>query len=265
MNQASQAMAMFGATTPGATPPAPPPPMEREFAVASVTVAGEDINGLVITGMRGAKASGRIVFEGGAKPESLASLRLMATPTDPDNIAGAMAAFGIAAVKDGGTFEIDGLVGRRLFGFMEAPKGWFIKRVTQENVDVTDTGYDFKPGEDVSGFEIVLTTKSQTVSGSVTNDKNEAVKEYTVVVFPEDPQKWTTAAVRFSASARPDQQGHYRVANLPPGAYLAIAVEYVEQGEWTDPEWLARAAKKATKFTLDEGAARTLDLKISGS
>ena len=31
-----------------------------------------------------------------------------------------------------------------------------------------------------------------------------------------------------------------------------------------DPEWLARAARKATKFTLDEGAAKTLDLKISG-
>ena len=55
------------------------------------------------------------------------------------------------------------------------------------------------------------------------------------------------------ASARPDQQGRFRIAHLPPGAYLAIAVEYVAEGEWMDPEWLERAARKATKFTLDRG------------
>jgi hypothetical protein len=42
-------------------------------------------------------------------------------------------------------------------------------------------------------------------------------------------------------------------------------VDYVAAGEWSDPEWLARASKKATRFTLDEGAAKTLDLKLSGS
>ena len=171
----------------------------------------------------------------------------------------------MAAVKDTGAFEIDGLVGGRVFGFFDPPKGWFLKRISHENDDVTDKGYDFKPGEDVEGFEIVLTTRSQTVTGSVTNDKWEPVKEYTVVVFPEDPQKWTTTNSRARGSARPDQQGQFKLTSLPAGAYLAIAVDYVAEGEWMDPEWLARAARKATKFTLDEGAAKTLDLKISGS
>ena len=51
--------------------------------------------------------------------------------------------------------------------------------------------------------------------------------------------------------------GQFKFTTLPPGAYLAIAVEYVAQGEWIDPEWLERAARKATRFTLDEGAAKT--------
>jgi hypothetical protein len=266
MNMATQAMTLMGGDSGTPAAPAPPPqPMEREFAVTSVTIAGEDVAGLVVTGTRGAKASGRVVFEGGDRPENIASARLIAGPTDPDNIAAATASFGMAAVKENGTFEVDGLVGGRVFRFIEPPKGWFLKRITHENEDVTDQGYDFKPGEDVSGFEIVLTTKSQSLSGSVTNDKNEPVKEYTVVVFPEDPQKWTLTGERWRASARPDQQGQFKIANLPPGAYLAIAVDYVAQGEWTDPEWLARAAKKAKSFTLDEGAAKTLDLKLAGS
>ena len=264
MNAASQAMSMISGGDSGtATPPAQP--MEREFAVATVTVAGEDISGLSITGTRGAKATGRLVFEGGAAPESLKSLRLVAGPTDPDNIAAATASFGMAAVKENGTFEIDGLVGGRVFRFFDPPKGWFLKQITHENEDVTDKGYDFKPGEDVPGFEIVLTTKSQTVSGTVTNDKNEPVKEYTVVVFPEDREKWTVSAGRWRASARPDQQGQFKIASLPPGSYLAIAVEYVPEGEWADPEWIKRAVRKATPFTLGEGAIKTLDLKLAGS
>jgi hypothetical protein len=264
MSQATQVMALMGGSEPGKEP-APAQPMEREFAVANVNVAGEDVAGLIITGTRGAKARGRVVFEGGTKPESLTSLRLIAGPTDPDNVAAATASFGMAAVKDTGAFEIDSLVGGRIFRFIEPPKGWFLKRITHESDDVTDKGFDFKPGEDVEGFEIVLTTKSQPISGSVTNDKGESVKEYTVAVFPEDPQKWTVTAERWRASARPDQAGQFRIATLPPGAYLAIAVEYVPQGEWTDPEWLARMARKATKFTLDEGTAKRLDLKLAGS
>jgi hypothetical protein len=264
MGAAAQAMALIGASE-SASPAPPAQPMEREFAMAAVTVAGEDIVGLTVTGTRGAKARGRLVFEGGAKPEKLTTLRLMAMPTEPDSMSAGASAFGMAAVKDTGAFEIDGLVGRRAFGFFDPPKGWFLKRISHENNDITDKGYDFKPGEEVEGFEIVMTTRSQTVSGTVTNDKLEPVKEYTVVVFPEDPQQWTMTNSRARGSARPDQQGQFKLTSLPAGAYLAIAVDYVAEGEWMDPEWLARAARKATKFTLDDGAAKTLDLKLSGS
>jgi hypothetical protein len=186
----------------------------------------------------------------------------MAAPTDENNIPAAASIFGNASVKENGTFEIDGLVGGRTFRFANPPAGWHLKRITHEGEDVTDKGFDFKPGEDVEGFTIELTRKTQTITGAVTDDKGTAVKEYTVVVFPEDSEKWTLANTRWMSSARADQQGQFKIANLPPGRFLAVAVEYVPQGEWMDPEWLTRAVKEATKFTLDEGAAKTLDLKL---
>jgi hypothetical protein len=264
MNAASQAMSMIGGGEAG-TAAAPPQAMEREFATATVTVAGEDITGLNITGTRGAKASGTITFEGGGKPENLASLRLVASPTDPDNAGAASSAFGRSTVKEPGTFEIDGLVGGRVFRFANLPKGWHLKSIRHDNEDITDKGFEFKAGDDEDGFEIVMTNRTQVITGGVTNDKNEAVKEYTVVVFPEDQSKWTISAARWRSAARPDQQGQFKVADLPPGRYLAIALEYIPEGEWMDPEWQQRMARKAVAFTLDEGATKTLDIKLAGS
>jgi Carboxypeptidase regulatory-like domain len=263
MSAASEAMALMGGDSPSKAPA--PHPVEREFAVAKISVTGEDITGLVVTGTHGAKATGRVVFEGAPPPDNVASLRLIATPTDFDEIPAAASMFGLSAVKETGAFEIDGLVGGRTFRLMDEPKGWNLKQVTREGNDVTDKGYDFKPGETVEGFEMVLTTKTQSVTGAVSNASGEPVKEYTVVVFPQDPQKWSGGDNRWVMSARADQQGRFKIVDLPAGSFLAIAVEYVAQDEWRDPVWLERAAKTATPFILDEGATKTLALKIAGS
>jgi len=265
MNAASEAMTVFAVSSGDRSQTPPSSPQEREFAVAPVTVAGEDIAGMVVLGTRGAKASGQISFEGGVTPEGIASIRLMAGPSEGDSMGPASAAFGNSSVKNDGTFSIDGLVGGRIFRVLNAPKGWFLKRVTVGGEDVTDKGMEFKPGEDVADIRVELTNKTTGITGSVTDDKGQAQKDYTVVVFPENQQKWTLANSRWASSARPDQEGRFTFSNLPPGAYFAIAVEYVASGEWSDPEWLARASKKATRFTLDEGSAKVLDLKLSGS
>jgi hypothetical protein len=263
MSAANEAMAVFSVST--ERPAAPQPPaQEREFAVATVSVAGEDIAGMVIVGTRGAKASGRITFAGGVAPEGVSTIRLMAGPTD-DSAGPAMAAFGNSVVKDDGTFTMNGLIGGRMFRVTNAPKGWVLQSVTVNGEDVTDKGMEFKPGEDISDISVELTNKTTSITGSVTDDKGQSQKAYTVVVFAESQARWTLPGNRWISSARPDQDGRFKFGHLPPGAYYAIAVEYVAQGEWSDPEWLARAAKKATRFTLDEGVAKTLDLKLSGS
>lgn len=261
MSAASQVMSMMSGGESKETAAAKP--MEREFAVANVSVAGEDISGLTITGTRGARATGKLVFDGNERPtEPLTSLRMIAVPTDADSMGANASAFGMASVKENGTFEIDGLAGGRVFQFMNPPKGWSIKRITHDNDDVTDRGHDFKPGEEVDGFEIVMTRRTQRVTGKVVNENGDPLKEYTVVAFPEDQQKWTLPSNRWIQHGRPDQDGKFDITPLPAGKYLVVAVEYVAQGEWNDPEWLARAARRASKVTLEEGASAALDLKL---
>ena len=250
----------FSTTTDGPPAPGANGPPQREFGVATLNVIGEDITGLVITGTRGAKASGTITFVGGVKPDGITNARVTAPATDVDN--NPMPTFGASQVKDTGAFDLDSLVGGHIFRVANLPRGWVVKRVTLNGEDITDRGMEFKAGQDVDGIEIEVTNKSTSITGFASM-ANGLAKDYTVVVFPQDDQKWTLPQNRWMASARPDQEGQFRFSNLPPGQYYAIAVEYVAQGEWQDPEWLARAAKTATKFTLDEGASRTLELKLS--
>ena len=259
MTAASDAMTVFTMSRDSSAPATPV--QEREFATASVTVAGEDITGMVVTGTRGARATGRIVFDGNAPTDGLTSMRLMASPAD-DSMPAITSAFGSSQVKDDATFSIDGLIGIRLLRVVNPPKGYFLKRVTADGSDVTDTGLEFKPGENVSGLTIELTNKTTSLTGTVKDGTGTALKDYTVVVFAEDPQKWTLPNNRWMTSARPDQDGHFKVSNLPAGSYYAIAVEYVASGEWADPDWLTRASKNATKVQLDEGGSRVLDLTI---
>ena len=239
------------------------PQQEREFAVTNVNMAGEDITGMVLVGTRGAKATGTLTFEGGMKPDGLTTTRISATAADVD--ASPMPGLGATAVKENGTFEVEGLMGARLFRVINPPKGWVVKRVLLNGEDITDKGAEFKPGEDVAGIEIELTNRVTTLAGAITDERGQSQKDSTVVIFPEDQSKWTLPMNRWMTTTRPDQEGRYKFNALPPGSYYAIAVEYVAPGEWQDPDWLARAAKKATRVTLDEGSSKTLDLKVAGS
>lgn len=57
-------------------------------------------------------------------------------------------------------------------------------------------------------------------------------------------------------------KGRYRFTNLLPGDYFAVALDYVEQGVWNDPEYLESIRRHAQKMTVDEAVAHTISLKL---
>jgi hypothetical protein len=190
----------------------------------------------------------------------LTSIRVSAMPADAEGPG--MAFGGSGTVKADGTFELRGLSGTRLVRAANLPPGWMLKEVRVNGADITDTGIEFKAGEAIAGVEMVLTSKLTQISGTVTGAGSQPAKDYTLVVFSDDPQRWTFVNSRFVAGTRPDQDGRFQVKSLPPGGYYAIAVEYLAQGEWNDPEVLERLKANATRFSLAEGETKTLDLKL---
>ena len=111
-------------------------------------------------------------------------------------------------------------------------------------------------------MQIVVSDKVSEVTGRVTLGNGATTRDYTVVVFPDDPVRWAFPS-RFVKTARADQQGQFRIRALPPDdRYLAVAVDYLEDGEGGDPQFLEQIRNRATPFRLMEGESKGLDLKI---
>jgi Carboxypeptidase regulatory-like domain len=234
---------------------------EAESAVLPISVAGDDLTNLMIITSKGATALGRLTLEGTSTPPALSGVRITSVSTEGDGPG--LAPGGGATAKADGSFELKGLSGRRLIRAANLPQGWTFKAARLNGEDITDTGAEFKPGQEVSGLEIVATSKQTEIAGGVTASNGSPIKDYTVVIFSEDPQHWTLPMTRWVTGTRPDQEGRFRIRNMPAGTYYGVAVEYVEQGGWGDPELLDRLKGRAKRFNLDEGKTATLDLKLT--
>ena len=232
---------------------------DAEFGSTPVSVGGEDISNVMLVTSKGATVTGRVTFDG-PRPAALNALRISSVAVDSE---GPQIGGGLGSVKEDGTFELKGLAGTRLIRAANTPPGWSVKSVKLNGNDITDTGAEFKPGDTVSGLEIELTNKVSSLSGMVTSADGSALKDYTVVVFSESADLWRMPMTRWVSGTRPDQEGRFKLQNLPAGSYYAIAVDYLPQGEWGDPDLLDRLRPKAKRFTLSEGAAQTLDLRIT--
>jgi protocatechuate 3,4-dioxygenase beta subunit len=234
-----------------------PAPAGPEFASVPLSVSGEDVSAPSIATAPGAIASGRIVVEDNAKLNPRVFVRSVTTAAGAPTFSNSS-----VGVNPDLTFEISGLAGRQTFRTGMLPEGWFLKSVTHDGADITDAGYEFRPGQHVSDIEVRLTRRATTLSGTVQEDAGNPVADYTVVAFSTNPDKWGYQT-RFVRSARPDQAGTFTIRALPPDRYCVVALEYLETGQEFDPEQLASWRTRATTIELRDGETKTLSLKMT--
>jgi hypothetical protein len=137
-----------------------------------------------------------------------------------------------------------------------------LRSVTIDGEDVTDVPYELTNGDVIDNVRLVLTDRLTDVAGGVSNERGQAVKDYVVVVQPEEP-KPAQIATRYIQTARPDQDGRFRVRRLPPGRYVITALEALEEGRQWDPEYQPKLRDAGKAFSIKEGESIVLDLKLS--
>jgi hypothetical protein len=242
----------FGGQFGGANP-------ELEVAMLPITVGSEDLSGIVVVTGTGVTLSGTVVAAQGSSGKApVEAVQINSQALQPERGLFARP----ARVDADGVFRLTNLFGPRQIRVLGLPATWTLKSILIGGVDVTDSAVDFKSGAEIKDAQIVLTDRVSEVTGQAATRDGVPARDYTVVVFPDDETKWTGAS-RFIRSARPDQQGLFKIRGLPAGnAYLAVAVDYLEDGEANDPEFLADMKPRATKLSIGEGDTRSVDLKL---
>jgi len=235
---------------------------DGDSASTEVTVSGDDVDGIRLVASKPSKAAGRIIVDAAAAQALRPSaLRVVVQPAVFDMpMMGGMP--GPAVVNDDLTFELKTRPGRMKVALGGPPAGWTIRAVRYRGIDVSDSGIEFRANEDITDIEVELTNRVTDLSGLVTNGRGAAVKDYSVVVFAQDRDKWT-ANSRYLRTGRPDQDGRFKITGLPPGEYHIVAIDYVDPNEWTEPDYLERVRSKATSVTIGEGETKSVDLKIN--
>jgi protocatechuate 3,4-dioxygenase beta subunit len=245
---------------------------DQRIGVTPVVVNGQNISGLPISLQAEITMSGNITVEssGTPSPTDYSGFRVDAPEVTPLPFVGGPGGRGGAngRAAANGTFSVPNLVpgkhyvritGQGLTQGMTTGTQWNLKAVLAGGADVTDSGVELKPGENVDNVTIVLTDRSTSLTGTVRDASQTPVPALTVIAFPSDQQYWR-AQSRWIQAARTDQNGAYRLRGLPPGDYLLYVTDNVEQGEWFDPSFLEQIRNASTRVSLNEGDQKTQDL-----
>jgi len=252
-------------------------------AMQPIVVNGENLGGLTLMLQPGVALSGNVTVEssGTPAPTDYAGFRIDVPEANPlpgvgSGGRGGLLGGGGGRAEKNGSFQIPNLLPGKHFirvagqgqgpqqgqgrGAAQAQGSWTLKAVLVGGQDVTDQPVELKPGQNVESVTIVLTDRSSEITGTVRDGKNAPMAAVNVIAFSSDPQFWRAQSRRIQA-VRTDQNGVYHLRSLPPGDYLILATDDVEQGEWFDPSYLEQVRPSSTPVSISEGEKKTQDLR----
>lgn len=255
-------VARSGAGTRSAAPPSPTAPPAL-WNVTDITVAEQDLTGIVLRMQPGTKILGTIAFDGSlltppdpARIElTLSSNLLVGAPASPK-----------AIVDPAGTFRFLSVVpGYYALAAVlpVVPAGWSLKSAILNGRDLADVPFDVKPGDDVTGLVVTFTDRGAGISGRLVDAGGRPLTRYSIVVFTTDKTMWLPNARRVRSTA-PATDGTFSVTGLPAGNYAIAAAEDVESADLADPGFLSQLLAAAYRVTLVEGQTIARDLKVGG-
>ena len=234
----------------------------QENMATLVSIDGENITNLLLTTSVGWSMSGQIVTDTGAAPTIPQNrLRIIARLLSGDSDPRTGGNQGVAQIKNDWTFTLERVYGPARLR-ITLPDGWSVKSILHDGRDIGDAPMEFKSGEQLTGVQVVVVNRTTRIIGQLADERGAPLADGTVIVFASDATKWSEDS-RFVRAVRPDQKGQYQLRGLPAGEYLAVAVDYVPDGLWNDPEYLESLRRYAQTLTIAEGSSQSLSLKLA--
>jgi hypothetical protein len=229
-----------------------------QFGAMPISVSGTDLTDLSVTLSQGATIIGTVSFPPALSTPlpDLGQVRISSVAVQagfPDSQ---------ARVEKDNSFKIVAVAaGSHLIRPSGQLRGWSLKSVVLDGHDITDTPIEVRSGQEISRVSITFTDAVSEINGTLTTAQGNPVTDYTVLAFSTDSTFWRPQS-RHIATARPDQNGKFRIRNLPPGDYYLATVDPTHQGEWFEPAYLEEHRNGAVSVTIGEGETKTKDFRI---
>jgi hypothetical protein len=243
----------------------------RQFAIRWVQVADVDPAPITMTVSEGATVDGSLIVEGTSSPDRQ-GIVVSAQPVDPDYAPNGAAflmagvAMGTSSTLEGGRFRLARVRGpSRLHVRTPGCESCYVKSAFVNGADAVDTPFDFGVAGNYGDVEIVVSEGGATLEGRVTDDRDDAVSTFSVIVFSTQSDLWYPGS-RHSKSGQ-SRDGVFRIAGLPPGQYYVAAVSRTDRaaalGSLNDPELFEQLSARAQRVTLSERDRRALNLRLN--
>jgi hypothetical protein len=227
----------------------------------TINVAGADLEGLSLVASSGGTVRGQVVTDDGSplpvgfdrmqvRPPFNPGSRTTTSMPSPDN----------GRVRSDGSFEVQDVFRDTVLSIGPLTGDWTLKAIEVEGRDIADYPLPLEHGATLSGVRIVLTSRPTTIRG-VLRDEKQNPAEGTVIVFAEDSAKWRDGS-RVIRMTRPDQRGLFTFKGLPAGDYFLIALDYVQDGQWNDPEFLDGLKARAKRVAIADAESKQVDLLV---
>jgi protocatechuate 3,4-dioxygenase beta subunit len=224
---------------------------DQLFAREPVEVGSDDVEGITLQLLPGSTATGVVAFDAelaeGEDPSRLAvDLRARERWYGGDR----------ARVKDG-AIEFNNLApGTYRLRVSGMPRNAYLKSATLNGQDVLATGVTVPQGG-LEGLQILIGLRGATVTGIVVDEDGDPLPGATAVLLPDEGRQHREDLQK---SVTTDQSGLFTFSGLPSGEYRLHAFGEIEDGAWTDPDFMEPYADSAETVEVDEGAQQVIEL-----
>ncbi|HUK37292.1 MAG TPA: carboxypeptidase-like regulatory domain-containing protein [Vicinamibacterales bacterium] len=241
------------------------------YGRATVEVGDDDVDDIVLPVGRSFELKGRVTFEDRMPTtEELNAFRinLVSEPPVPGlmpaGYSGVLPTGSMTIQAGAGNFRMSILPvlpqpGAFLFPPINAPrtmKNLYVKSIRLGAADVLNDGLHLAGATDEQ-LDIVIGVATGVLSGTVTSAAREPLGNVTVVLAPDRAHR---NRVDLMKSTSTDASGRYRFDDVPPGEYVALALDGVDDGEWQDPDFLAARELRGMAVRIE--AARPLSANL---
>jgi beta-lactamase regulating signal transducer with metallopeptidase domain/protocatechuate 3,4-dioxygenase beta subunit len=232
---------------------------DRRWSPQEIIVGNAPVD-LEFVATAGISARGRIVADGRTiMPFDPTELMVSLEPeAQPD---GMQLASGLATIAADGSFTLTGSPGTTTLQVRRVPRGWLLKSVSLDEIEVTDTAFTLAAGFGAHLIDVVLTDRGGHLAGRVSDRMGRPAPNALIVIFPADRHRWTSP--RLMQTTFSHQQGRFDFGTIAAGAYRVVAVPGLPRNAWTDPAVLERLWSDSTDISLQEGQRRVVDVKMA--